>query len=473
MSIRGSIKDFLFLIFSQLVGLLFYIVISLVFPKMMTVEHFGYWQLFLFYASFVGFFHLGLNDGIYLRYGGKNYSKINRSLLKGQFVILALVQFLFAIVFFLLFKITAYDQPDRLFVIFSTMVFLVISNITSFVTLSLQSMNRLKDFSRVTLFTNVLLVLTFIVLAVYGLRSYEPYIMVYLAAHGVALIFSIYLIKEVIKEPFFTGRIPAYFHEIKKNVSVGSQLMFSTIASMLILGTGRFFIEKKWGIIEFGKISFVLTLTTFFIFFIRQIGIVIFPLLRNKKSEAQKSIYLYTLGFLNSLLFGLLLFFPILEWGIHFWLPKYSSHIASMIIILPVLVFEGKMQVLLSTYMKVLRKEKKLLVINVVGLLFSVVFAAAGVVVDSLTLVVLGMTLSIAIRGYLVEQFLSRHFQLNILKQEIFGLLLPAIFILAFLKLGNLYAFGVYLIIYFIFLLLQRNDLRIFWNLLTVKEQKR
>lgn len=472
MNIRGSIKNFLFLIFSQLVGLLFYIVISLVFPKMMTVENFGYWQLFLFYSSFVGFFHLGLNDGIYLRYGGKNYVKINKSLLKGQFVILAIAQFFIAAAFFLLFKITADEEPQRLFVIFYTMIFLVISNTTSYITLSLQSMNRLQDFSRVTLFTNALLVLSFIILAVYGQRTYEPYILVYLAAHGMALVFCIYLIKEVINEPFFIRRIPAYFHEIKKNVSVGSQLMFSTIASMLMLGIGRFFIEKKWGIIEFGKISFVLTITTFFIFFIRQIGIVIFPLLRNKKSEAQKSIYCHTLGFLNCLLFGVLLFFPLLEWGINFWLPKYSSHISSVIIILPVLVFEGKMQVLLSTYMKVLRKEKKLLALNLVGLLCSLVFAAVGLVLDSLILVVLGMTVSIALRGYLVENFLSRHFNVYLLKQELFGLLLPAVFILAFLKLGNLYALGLYMILYLMFLLFQRNDLQIFWHLLTVKERK-
>ncbi|UFK97120.1 hypothetical protein [Kaistella faecalis] len=472
MNIRGSIKNFLFLIFSQLVGLLFYIVISLVFPKMMTVESFGYWQLFLFYSSFVGFFHLGLNDGIYLRYGGKNYSKINKSLLKGQFVMLAAAQFLFASVFFLTYKATTADQPDRLFVIFYTMFFLVISNITSFVTLSLQSMNRLKDFSRVTLLTNLLLVLFFIILAVSGQRSYEPFVRVYLAAHGVAMVFCIYLIKDIINQPFFANLIPSYINEIKKNVSVGSQLMFSTIASMLILGTGRFFIEKKWGIVEFGKISFILTLTTFFIFFIRQIGVVIFPLLRNKNNDEKRSIYHYTLGFLNSLLFGLLLFFPLLEWGIDFWLPKYSSHLSSMIIILPVLVFEGKMQVLLGTYMKVLRKERKLLIINVMGLLLSLAFSAMGVMTNSLMLLVVGMTLSIALRGYLVENYLSRHFQLKQLKQEIFGLLLPAVFILAFLTLGNLYAFGIYLIIYFIFLLIQRNDLGIFWNLISVTKQK-
>ncbi|MCP2037707.1 hypothetical protein [Chryseobacterium sp. HSC-36S06] len=439
---------------------------------MMTVESFGYWQLFLFYSSFVGFFHLGLNDGIYLRYGGKNYSKINKSLLKGQFIMLATAQFLFASVFFLAYKATTADQPDRLFVIFYTMFFLVISNITSFVTLSLQSMNRLKDFSRVTLLTNVLLVLFFIILAVSGQRSYEPFVRVYLAAHGVAMVFCIYLIKDVINQPFFTNLIPSYINEIKKNVSVGSQLMFSTIASMLILGTGRFFIEKKWGIVEFGKISFILTLTTFFIFFIRQIGVVIFPLLRNKDNDEKKSIYHYTLGFLNTLLFGLLLFFPLLEWGIDFWLPKYSSHLSSMIIILPVLVFEGKMQVLLGTYMKVLRKERKLLIINVMGLLLSLAFSAIGVMMNSLMLLVVGMTLSIALRGYLVENYLSRHFQLKQLKQEIFGLLLPAVFILAFLTLGNLYAFGIYLIIYFIFLLIQRNDLGIFWNLISVTKQK-
>lgn len=44
------------------------------------MEEYGYCQLHLFYSSYVGFLHFGWNDGIYLRYGGKNYIELDKKL---------------------------------------------------------------------------------------------------------------------------------------------------------------------------------------------------------------------------------------------------------------------------------------------------------------------------------------------------------------------------------------------------------
>ena len=46
-------------------------IMSLVVPKILGLASYGYWQLFVFYASYSGFFHFGLNDGIYLIEGGE------------------------------------------------------------------------------------------------------------------------------------------------------------------------------------------------------------------------------------------------------------------------------------------------------------------------------------------------------------------------------------------------------------------
>ena len=48
--------------------------------KLIGVEKYGYWQLYLFYTSYVGFFQLGWNDGIYLRYGGEDYNNLDKGL---------------------------------------------------------------------------------------------------------------------------------------------------------------------------------------------------------------------------------------------------------------------------------------------------------------------------------------------------------------------------------------------------------
>ena len=44
---------------------------TLLVPKVLGVEQYGYWQLYIFYISYVGFFHLGLSSGVYLTTGGQ------------------------------------------------------------------------------------------------------------------------------------------------------------------------------------------------------------------------------------------------------------------------------------------------------------------------------------------------------------------------------------------------------------------
>mgnify|MGYP007087918717 FL=1 len=63
---------------SQGFSFLLSVLTSLLVPKVLGVEGFGYWQLFLFYSSYTGFFSLGIADGMYLVEGGKGRSQIDR-----------------------------------------------------------------------------------------------------------------------------------------------------------------------------------------------------------------------------------------------------------------------------------------------------------------------------------------------------------------------------------------------------------
>ena len=58
---------------STLIGLAF----AMLIPKRLGVESYGYWQLIVFYVTYLGVFYLGINDGLYLRYGGKDLDEIN------------------------------------------------------------------------------------------------------------------------------------------------------------------------------------------------------------------------------------------------------------------------------------------------------------------------------------------------------------------------------------------------------------
>ena len=83
---RTLIKNVSVAFLAQGVSMLLSIVQSLIVPKLLGTEQYGYWQLFIFYIGYVGFFHLGLNDGVYLIKGGQSRDQIDRRSVNSQFV---------------------------------------------------------------------------------------------------------------------------------------------------------------------------------------------------------------------------------------------------------------------------------------------------------------------------------------------------------------------------------------------------
>ena len=58
---------------------------NLILPRVLGAEDFSWWQLFTFYATYIPCLALGLNDGVYLRYGGRDKSQLDPAALRSQF----------------------------------------------------------------------------------------------------------------------------------------------------------------------------------------------------------------------------------------------------------------------------------------------------------------------------------------------------------------------------------------------------
>lgn len=82
---KKLISDLLTAFGAQGVSFICSVVTTLLVPKILGVEEFAYWQLFVFYTSYVSFFQLGLNDGIYLQHGGESRDAIDKSLIRSEF----------------------------------------------------------------------------------------------------------------------------------------------------------------------------------------------------------------------------------------------------------------------------------------------------------------------------------------------------------------------------------------------------
>lgn len=96
-------------------------------------------------------------------------------------------------------------------------------------------------------------------------------------------------------------------------------------------------------------------------------------------------------------------------WLLALWLPQYADSLRYLAIILPVCVFDCKMQLLINTYLKTFRKENALLWLNVATLAVSLGLCSLfAFVFSDLIMTAASMVVAIALRSFVSEIYLGR-----------------------------------------------------------------
>ena len=99
---RHFYKNLQFAFLAQFISIIINLIMYLIVPKIVGTTNYAYWQLFIFYTNYAGFFHLGLVDGIYLRLGGKKYNELNFNLLGSQLKVMNMIQIFVCMIFLIL-----------------------------------------------------------------------------------------------------------------------------------------------------------------------------------------------------------------------------------------------------------------------------------------------------------------------------------------------------------------------------------
>ena len=438
-----------------MVSFLISVLVIVVVPKLIGVEAYAYWQLYLFYTLYVGFLHFGWCDGIYLRYGGAEYNKLDRLLFHSQFYSLLALQILFA-GFILCFAFFADMGVDRAFVIKMTAISMVGMNVRWMLLYLFQATNRIKEYANAILVERVFYLVLLILLLTVGVRNFKVIVWADVIGKYVSLFFAIYFCRDIIFSGFRGFKFS--FSETKENIISGSSLMFSNIASMLIIGTIRFGIERFWDVETFGKVSLVLSISNMFMLFINAMGLVLYPVLRRTKEDSLPAIYTTVREFLMPILFFLLLMYYPLKEAMSIWLPKYSDSLQYMAFLFPVFLYEGKMALLINTYMKTLRKEKTLLRVNILVFVLSVISTLIlTLVFKDLNLLVLSIIVLLIIRSVLLEFHLSKHLKISVFKDITGEVVLTMAFIMISWFVDSWYSVLAYALCLFVYFVLRRK----------------
>lgn len=452
------IKNMSYSISSNLVSLIISTIVILIIPKIIGVEEYGYWQLYLFYTSYIGFLHFGWNDGIYLRYGGKEYKKLDKELFFSQFIEIFVFQILIALIMWIFTSLWV-DELNRNFILKMTAVATILVNVRLMLLYILQATNRIKEYARITMLDRLLYIILILALIVSGMRDYKLMIVADLISKLVTLIYSMILCKEIVFHSLSSWVFS--FNETKRNIGVGLSLTFANIASMLIIGAVKFGIENVWDVSTFGKVSLTLSISNMMMIFINAVGVIIFPVLRRTNPNKLSRIYVTVKDLLMTILFGMLVVYFPLKSIMATWLPQYEESLLYMALVFPMFIYEGKMALLISTYLKTLRLEKMMLRINIICMVLSILFTYfSAAIVGSLEISMLNIVILLALRSVLAELYLSQKLNIAIKKDIIIELVLTVVFIFSGWFINSIYTIIIYSLGYAFYLIIKRKDIQ-------------
>lgn len=452
------ITNIFYAFLAQGISLVLSLMMSFIVPKLLGVKEFAYWQLFIFYANYTGFFSLGINDGVYLHLGGKSYEELDHPMLGSQMWFSIAVQCGLAL-FFSFYVFHFESEPQRRFVFYCTVIQMVICNAGSFLGMVFQAVNQTKLFSLSVIIDKIAFLVFIVLIIAYKRYDFRIFIVLFLFSKVISLIYCFCKGNKIVFASMQNFR--AVLSEAFKNMAVGIHLLISNFAETLILGMGRFLIDGLWGVETFGQVSLSLSLTNFVLLFLNQISMVLFPTLRRFDTDKLKAIYKTGRDFLGIALAGVLLFYLPVRYILGLWLPQYRESLVYLALLLPICTFDGKMEILCSTYLKVLRKERFLLVINLLSLSVSFILCmVSAFILHSLNAIVVSMVISAAFRSVISDLFMSRFMGIPIIRSILQEITLVVVFVLSTWFLNPLWSFFLYLFAYGTYLWFSKSTLR-------------
>ena len=430
----------------------------LILPRFLPVGEYAYWQLFLFYASYAEYAHIGIIDGVYLRCGGQRRGEVDKAM-----VCSALVSMLCVVIgvatlvaaYGLLFE----EDQGRRSVLLAVAIYAIVFSVYSFISRLLQSVNETRLSSRSVVVAQGCFIVSLVMLLFLRVDDSFAYVVCYVACYAIALAFLLWVARDLLQGFGFRRELmPKYLSSILPS---GFVLMSAGFFGVLIIGSARWIVDAFWGLEVFTYVSFAITMINFFMSFVYQAGMVLFPALRGVGESRARGIYSKALVGASLLFPFLYLAYYPLAWLINLWLPQYFVSTIFLIYLMPLCLFDGKMNLLFATYLKVFNKERSLLVLNVLAVALSVCLGLLSVCANCLEAVFVAIDIAVVARSIGAQIYISRSMGFPCgAKGTVVELIFSIVFVAVNVGFPSQMAFVWTAVFCMLLFLVRRNDLR-------------
>ena len=237
---------------ANIFGTFFNVISNFFLPKYLSVEAYAGIKLYELYYTYIGIFHFGFIDGVYLEYGGKSFKSLSE-----EDIALKLNTFRWAeIICMLILMIIASFLHNDIF--FFVVLSIPTLNIICFFQLLYQATGEYSSYSKILNVTTFFkTVLNFSVLLFISRTNYKIYLTGYTFLNlAIALWLEISIrIKKVHRQSFFHFSLSILIQEIKS----GLALRISILSGFLLSGMDRIFVKTFMDTIAFAQYAFAVT----------------------------------------------------------------------------------------------------------------------------------------------------------------------------------------------------------------------
>ena len=360
-----KLKKGIMLIFvANVINMFFSLLTNFLLPKYLSIESYAGIKEFQLYVSYVGLFHFGFVDGIYLKYGGKTIEKN----VDEQFSTDLSTMRVFQIIITFISICVSLLLKDRILLIFALSIFP--QNMANYYKFLYQATGEFELYGKAMNLTSIsTFILNMFLLFVIKTDDLYLYIIGYLIVFiGIWVLLEYKFSKKhtIIKGKLFSAK---RFYE---NIKSGFLLTLGNLSSMFLTTMDRWFVKFLLDTYAFAQYSFAVSVESFLNLAITPVTTTLYNYFcqENNKNEHQK-IFNYVVVFASLVPASAFIVQIILD----IFLIKYS---ASSIVI--ILLFASQMFyiVIKSIYVnlyKVQRKQKayflKLIAILFIGFIFN------------------------------------------------------------------------------------------------------
>ncbi|MBQ9080071.1 MAG: hypothetical protein IJY27_03265 [Clostridia bacterium] len=419
---------------------------------------YGLWQFFLLIGSYAGLFHLGLCDGAYLNNGGVEPQALDASRLGTLFRRATAVQFGVACL-----SVPAVlwlgGMSGRAWAIALALIYMPIFNADAYLGYILQATGNTVAYSVSVMIDRVGFILLALAAAAGGATDFRVYAVASIVSESVSLVYCVYKTRRLVFAPRASGGVADM---ARRDISVGSRLMISNLSGQLVTGAARLAVIWRYGDAEFGRISFIMTLSNVFLQLVSQFSMVLFPSLRREDEHIRRRVIERMRSVAGLLLPAVFLAYLPIKLFIGKFLPQYEEGIAYLALLLPLCLFDGKTHLIGDTYFKVKGRSDELMRLNLSSAALSLLlcFGAARLGED-VGAVLIAAVVASAVRSVAFDircrQGEGEHIRIVVI-QQLSEIALCLAFIFSALLLPDIPALLTYAFCYLVYVYIRRDE---------------